>query len=293
LLIVRAAILCVAFAVAGGAIAASEPPSPSPIKRIKQPQAQPHESQYAAADDKRGTASAPLVIDVLPAKDAEEAAKRERENEKEKSHNDSLIAHGTVALAFITTVLAAFTWKLWRSTSDLVERSERSTHASERAYIKLSPKPPGLQFGTNGNATIATEIKNFGRTPGSVTYCSLWLRMKLRADDFPANPAYGDTPDANIPRVFLVTNDSVGVVNTLHIGEDSIKALHDGNADLLAVGYVDYMDQFGGRYRGGFARIFSPAVDGNNLIVFTRRGYNYDRPREQGEGIDWDESPPT
>ena len=62
---------------------------------------------------------------------------------------------------------------------------------------------------------------------------------------------------------------------------------------LYVVGYVDYIDVFGGHQRGGYARVYDPALDTgpedarNNLAFVTDRAYNYDRPREEGEGDDW------
>ncbi len=57
----------------------------------------------------------------------------------------------------------------------------------------------------------------------------------------------------------------------------------------MLIGYVDYLDKFGGRHRGGYARKFAPELDGtdNNLIFVDQTGYNYDRSRKKGEGNDW------
>ena len=53
------------------------------------------------------------------------------------------------------------------------------------------------------------------------------------------------------------------------------------------LGYVDYIDIFNRRRRTGYARIYNPGKAGNNLSFFKTAGYNYDRPREEGEGKDW------
>jgi hypothetical protein len=62
---------------------------------------------------------------------------------------------------------------------------------------------------------------------------------------------------------------------------------------LYAVGYVDYTDAFGRRYRPGYARQYKPKRDiwnpvvyptsesyhgRSNLVFVTQEGYNYDRP---------------
>jgi hypothetical protein len=60
---------------------------------------------------------------------------------------------------------------------------------------------------------------------------------------------------------------------------------------LYVVGYIDV---FGGHHRGGYARVYDPALETgpvgkrNNLAFVTDRAYNYDRPRRKGEGDDWD-----
>jgi hypothetical protein len=74
-------------------------------------------------------------------------------------------------------------------------------------------------------------------------------------------------------------------------------------ADLYVIGFVDYIDQFGERHRGGYGRRYYPAIDEmkykteadrakrNNLHVIVQEGYNYDRLRHRGEGKDWSEGP--
>ena len=60
---------------------------------------------------------------------------------------------------------------------------------------------------------------------------------------------------------------------------------------LYLIGYVDYIDQFGQRHRGGYARMYKPLTvllqNQNNLFYVIQEGYNYDRLRKRGEGEDW------
>jgi hypothetical protein len=52
---------------------------------------------------------------------------------------------------------------------------------------------------------------------------------------------------------------------------------------------VDYIDAFGERHRGGYARIYDPQPGvPNNLGFVAQDGYNYDRLRDEGEGRDWE-----
>jgi len=63
------------------------------------------------------------------------------------------------------------------------------------------------------------------------------------------------------------------------------------------------VDKFGKRHRAGYARLYQPSLDerriygteedfnrrSNLIFVPLQAGYNYDRPRTEGEGNDWDE----
>ena len=61
-----------------------------------------------------------------------------------------------------------------------------------------------------------------------------------------------------------------------------------GGQILVVYGFVDYIDAFGVRHRGGYARQYVPNVQGNNNLVFLDHpSYDYDRPRRPGEGNDW------
>jgi hypothetical protein len=58
---------------------------------------------------------------------------------------------------------------------------------------------------------------------------------------------------------------------------------------LLA--YVDYIDAFNEHWRTGYARRYLHHVDQpglDSLFVEPKKGYNYNRIRQRGEGMDWD-----
>ena len=93
---------------------------------------------------------------------------------------------------------------------------------------------------------------------------------------------------------FLVPNDRFSALEPLGtIPAATHEAVRAGNLKIFVYGFVDYMDVFRGRYRGGYARVFDPGRDvgdinaRNNLVFVTQPQYSYDRPRSPDEGDDW------
>ncbi len=90
------------------------------------------------------------------------------------------------------------------------------------------------------------------------------------------------------PGAFLVSEDSFVFSSSTNISIADWSGIRDGTRQLHVVGYVDYIDQFGVRHHGGYARKYDREPE-NNLVFVPERGYNYDRMRVRGEGRDWDE----
>ena len=275
-------------------IGASDQPTPAPPKAAGQPKKNTSERQTRPEPDKRATSAQPAVVELFKAPVIQVETTDKPEKSRDYTDHEWWLVYLTGLLAAITGTLAWYTARLYRSTKKIAGDSEKAatnsislTRATERAYIKMSHAPPGFEFIPGGKVKITSEVKNWGSTPGSVTYWSLWLRARKAGTPIPEDPEYGTTPDESVPRAFLVTKESVHLVNELPVGQGWIDAIQSGANEALVVGYVDYRDQFGGRYRGGYARYFVPAMKRNNLHVVTKRGYNYDRKREKGEGDDW------
>ena len=91
------------------------------------------------------------------------------------------------------------------------------------------------------------------------------------------------------PGAFLVSNDSFLFSSSIEIAASDMAGIRGGTRQLHVMGYVDYIDQFGQRQRGGYARRYDPSST-NNLIFVNESGYNYDRVRLPGEGDDWGEN---
>ena len=192
------------------------------------------------------------------------------------------IAAGSIAIVFATIALGAIAWV-----------QIQTSRAELRAYVKMSHLPPGLDTET---LTIRIRVKNFGKTPARVT--DLLIKPLVLTDGTTSLP----DPDYSVSekeigeskQAFLVTNDKIFVTRKLPLSPADLAAIKDGLRSLYVYGYVDYIDAFKRRHRGGYGRVFVPSLDTgppqkrNNLNVVADGRYNYDRPRKPGEGNDWD-----
>jgi hypothetical protein len=178
------------------------------------------------------------------------------------------------------------------------ERQLNHTRQVERAYVTISHTPPGLVIEGN-SGWITVRVRNFGRTPATVTDVLLKTITLPKDDRLPDVPNYErkNREARKIPKGFLVSNDELFYGEAYEVHE----RIKSGALKFWFIGYVDYIDQFGQRHRGGYARLYDPPSDDplryegddrafkerNNLRFVQQDGYNYDRPRQEGEGIDW------
>lgn len=206
-----------------------------------------------------------------------------------------------------------------KTSADMAHKTLLLTHAKERAYIDMSHAPPGLLIesfvGSSGADPISRQrvrlsigIKNYGNTPGTVT--ARLIQLHFADGPLPSMPPY----DESLIETLRVPAMKDGVLNNTSIwnveSEKLTRVRSEQPANLYVIGYVDYMDQFGGRHRAGYARVWDPfAADRhsiyvsnkhgvdvvqdqttaqNNLPFVTEMAYNYDRARVKGEGNDWE-----
>ena len=151
-------------------------------------------------------------------------------------------------------------------------------------------------------AACNLEIKNFGETPARVTDVVSLFRI------IDSDQTLTDIPDTVIPDdhkaavAFLVKGDSFFnyIEEDLNTAHKSLPALQNKKSILFLYGYVDYIDAFNQRHRGGFGFKYCPKIDKDaeehseqafenrhNLLNLAPDKYNYDRLRKKGEGIDW------
>ena len=196
--------------------------------------------------------------------------------------------------ALFTGVLAWSTIKLWGATKEMGDRSDRAIRTVERAYVKMSHIHPGLRpTEMAGVYLITVEVRNFGHTPATITGAVLKHVVLRTGTSLPAEPDYTPDPDWQQPKAFLVTNDQFSF--TRRWGVFRWVELPDATHEVYAIGYVDYEDAFGRRYRSGYARLYKPTRNTggeevfptpesrSNLVFVTQEGYNYDRLLDDGE----------
>jgi hypothetical protein len=194
--------------------------------------------------------------------------------------------HNGLVTAIATLFIGWFTFTLWKVNN----RQGFDTRTIQRAYVKISHPPPGIeQLDDSGNIWLRVSIKNFGQTPATVTQIVLKPVVVGHGDPLPTVPDYTYKPEGPALRAFLVTNDEFYLSRFYRITLDEMNRVKNLLSDLYVIGFVDYIDQFGQRHRGGYARQYQPMIDKvsyvterefaqrNNLIVVAQDGYNYDR----------------
>ncbi len=288
----RIVVIFLAIGVTGLAYSAD----PVPFKRTQEPRVQSQKSPQVTSQDKRGTNQSPLVIEILPAKDADEKTRHERESENKKAFNDMLMASATIALAFITFFLAIFTGKLWGATKKLVASGENTARTELRAYVKMSHLESGLDIDSSGMCRMTVQVKNYGRTPAEVTDILLRTHILAKDESLPEIPDYSVMRVKKPLHAFLVTKEDFNNPEAFSMDAKNVLDVGNGTKKLYVFGYVDYIDAFKQRHRAGYARVYRPHGETasqffgprNNLEFVIQEGYNYDRPRKKGEGNDWD-----
>lgn len=165
---------------------------------------------------------------------------------------------------------------------------------TERAFVKISHQTPlgddALIWKSGAAAAtynVTYEVKNHGRTPAEVTDVYMTHKVVPPQETIPLPIDYGTAWEHDKSEAFLVANDSFKVFDEDEVAADDMLKVESGHS-LIVYGYVDYIDCFGIRHRGGYGRVFDGMnARGNNLIYPEIPGLNYDRLRVPGEGSDW------
>jgi hypothetical protein len=265
--------------------------SPPTKGKAGQPQ-QSQAPQQPSATDQRGTQQAPIVVKVLPTPKTDEEATQEAKELNEKAALDSRIVNATDNIAYfnkILAALAAFQFLALFFQAGILLRTVNTSRASERAYVTMSHEAPGVVFETDGLFYLTVRIKNYGRTPAKVTDTFLNPVILLPSEKLPPKPNYSrDTGNLESPKAFLVSNDYF-IVTEYFDTKEQILAIQEGTAILYVIGYVDYVDAFKKRHRGGYARRYVLSDKINNLQLVPDSAYTYDSERAPREGNDWDQ----
>lgn len=247
----------------------------------------------ASQADKASSSKGAPPINITVTQDNHSAGQECCKDKNDNHEAEWWTARGTVALAFITFGLAVFTYLLWRSTKDLVERTDKTTQTIERAYVQLSHvsnnKSPGLIVNTtSGKCLVSIGIKNHGTTPARIT--RVFLTKRVSETPLPSIPDYtigtGELPEQPM-EAFLMKDVEIFVGLEFTIDPTDIPLIRERKKYLVVYGFVDYTDQFERDFRGGYARYYVPDLWPNNLIFTTQPRYNYDQERKRGQGNEY------
>ena len=246
--------------------------------------------QQSSTTDQRGTQQAPFVVKVLPTPKTNEEVTQEAKARNEKEALDRRITDATDNIAYFNKILAtvavlqflALIFQAW-----MLRRTVNTSRASERAYVTMSHEAPGVVFETEGLSYLIIKIKNYGRTPAKVTDTLLKPVILPPGEKLPPKPNYiRDRENLESPKAFLVCDDYFFVTEYFD-NKEQFLAIQEGTAILYLIGYVDYVDAFNKRHRGGYARKYVLFDKINNLKLVPDSAYTYDRERAIGEGHDW------
>ncbi len=242
-----------------------------------------------ASIEKRGSESDPVVVKILPSSKSEADTKREEEERgkrdgaeqlKQKTDNDLVKFTGQLAnYTWLLVIVGAFQFCILVAQIVYICRQEKATKTIERAYVKMSHTEEGLYIWRNETVRmckVTVHIENCGKTPASVIDIRLNAHLLAYGDPLPAIPNYGESLPHGAP--FLVPGDSFSLRDkTFPLGHLDAPNPVDGAVRFCLFGRIVYIDAFGKTHCAGYAREYLP-VQGNNLILLTEPGYNYDRP---------------
>jgi hypothetical protein len=212
----------------------------------------------------------------------------------EPIHPDSPDTIWIAVTGTFTVVLAISTIGLWIATYAAGKRADSVIRTAERAYVKMSHTRPGISFLRDGGIQVNIEVKNYGRTPTTVTDMVLQCVFVETGSgrQWPTKPPYHRGVDHAEAKAFLVTDDHVFTPHSWpkeHFPEAFLDKVRAGTGSLCVFGYVDYTDAFNAKQRGGYGRWFDWRRDirpdgigdlewsqRTNLAYIQSDAYNYD-----------------
>jgi hypothetical protein len=157
--------IALALMVACAAWAASQSPSPGPLKSTQQKEDHPAEKDGATTNYQRGTQDAPVVIKVLPAEEDKTKAAKEGQKARDQATMDHVTIGGNVVMALFTAIVAGFTVGLWWIGRDTRIRQLRAYIGAHQVGIMglEDDKPIGVGFAfINHGLTPAQKFNLIG-----------------------------------------------------------------------------------------------------------------------------------
>ncbi|MER0171075.1 MAG: hypothetical protein DU489_10800 [Nitrosomonas sp.] len=164
--------------------------------------------------------------------------------------------------------------------ADAANANAASLISAERAYVKMSILDPGVQWRNDDRQFyVQVEVKNFGRTPATVTDTRVYASIREHGDLLPTEFPYPPRGEEARHTGFLVPGEDFSFEKHFPMAKSSPR--QDSSKRLWIFGHVDYI-ALGNRYRFGFARLYEPVLDGGkrNIMTVTEGRYDFDRERK-------------
>jgi hypothetical protein len=242
----------------------------------------PGTAPQAAAEDKRGTKDAPLVVEMTnPPSGSEIAAEIKKNREDQTAENGRAFIFNSllVAIGILQFVALGFTVfvtnKAANAANDAAEAAHilaKHTRDTGRAYVKISHPPETVAIFSTHIALESTRpfhvsfgVENCGQTPARVSNVCIYWEIALSESDVKLYPQ-AQTPEF---RAFMVTKDWVRKTIPITFSEADFLRIKGGKEILVVYGYVEYADMFERRHIAGYGRTFDL---GANDLVFPRTG---------------------
>lgn len=179
---------------------ASQPPIPGPTKAAQPVQQAAPTPNNDPASDQRGTQNAPLFINVIPSKDAEEVAADERNNRNQTTAINDSIRRYTLWLVIATAVLGVIGIAQSVFTSRQIKLARQEFISTNRPQIILREAYTTPDDGQPFQASMT--LANTGGTTATIVACAFCIEyslaegIKRQVDDGEAIPAELTAPIA-------------------------------------------------------------------------------------------------
>ncbi|MDP9205830.1 MAG: hypothetical protein M3P12_10295 [Gemmatimonadota bacterium] len=163
------------------------------------------------------------------------------------------------ALVFVTGVLAVYTFKLWRSTSETAQRQLRAYVFMEEmeihrpdGYVTL-PDPPQI-------APYRATYRNSGQTPAYDVQIEAGTFLEYPEVDTAHNWSLPVPADGNVSRGTIAPGAVIYQFYLDTLKPDQLQLLRDGTRRLFFAGSISYRDAFSKNRRTNFRLMREPGT---------------------------------
>jgi len=244
----------------------SERPFPGGGELNSPPQRHTDEPRDNTSADNRGTLEHPLIVKTVR---TPEEAQQETDDRNEKSANDRRLTWATVALAFMTAGLVAYTGVLSHATRKLVRDAKDTAKRQLRAYVFIE-NAWLKQVAGHSAWEITYRVKNFGQTPASRVVVTDKGVAVDQVDGWTLpKPENASNLGSLAPSVDFVDSwtDKIEFV--------SLQDLRDERKTICLVGRIDYVDAFDEKRWTTFCYILTGDIPSDGEMEVHEYGNEY------------------